>query len=168
MPVEIELKFKVDNLEKVLEKLKGVKPRIFYVKDTIFGKKGFEYKIRKRIVVSEKGVEVGFEKTKPLKGKIKKVIEEDIKTIERGFKEENSYEKVRFLFKRNGCEVAIDFYPIGIYCEIEGTEKRIKNLAKRLGFDIEKNITKNIDAVYCEYCKRRRRNPRLSWGFGRI
>jgi len=170
MAIEIELKFEIKDLDSLWKKLKGAGPAILYVHDKVFGRKGVDYKIRKRTEVSTKGINVGYQKTIPVKNKdkTKEVVEETIERLPNGFKSENSYEKIRFLFERARCEVSIDFYPIGIYCEIEGSEKRIKELAKELGFNPEKSIKKNIDLIYCDWCKKRNKKPRLYWGFGKI
>ncbi len=170
MAIEIELKFKVRNLDNLWKKLKGAEPNILYIHDEVFGKKRIDYKIRKRTEISAKGINVEHQRTIPVKNKdkTKKIIEETINRLPNSFKSENSYEKIRFLFKRGGCEVSVDFYPIGVYCEIEGNEKKIKKLAKKLGFDLEKSIKKNVDLIYCDWCKKRNRKPRLHWGFGKI
>jgi hypothetical protein len=39
---------------------------------------------------------------------------------------------VKFLFKREKYEITIDIYAFGIFCEIEGEEKTIKESLKNL------------------------------------
>ncbi|MCX6760743.1 MAG: hypothetical protein NTZ84_01370 [Candidatus Nealsonbacteria bacterium] len=148
--IELEFKFPVGNAQKLFEKIGGAPPKIAYILDEVYGSgKGFkEEKIRKRLVFSGRNKEIIYEKTKWLDGKIKKVRERKIKTLSKNLKLENSYEKIRFLYIRQGYEICIDFYPIGVFCEIEGKKKNIKKIAKKLGFNLKDNIEDNIDAYY--------------------
>jgi len=173
--VETELKFQVKDVIDLLNRIDGPKPKIFYVKDKVYGRKGTNWKVRKRTCFTDKTeVLEQFEKTIPLKANIKKVLEEEIKEIPEGFECENSYEKIRFLFKRSGYDIAVDFYPIGIFCEIEGPEKVISDVAERLGFELCDNIKENVDTLYCRWAERNfskasnRKQPLLHWGFGKL
>lgn len=166
--IEKELKFRVNNLNQLVKKLKGVKPKIFYVKDEVFGKDDIEYKIRKRTKIGNNGIKVSFEKTTPIKREIKTVKEERVDGVPEDFECGCSYEKIRYLYRRNNCDVTIDIYPIGIFCEIEGDEDKIRETADYLGFDEKDNIKKNADTLYCEWAKGRGKEPLFNWGFGKL
>ena len=148
--IEIELKFPVRNIYRLFEKIDGVCPKVSYILDEIYGcGKGYrEEKIRKRIVFLNGKKEIIYERTRWLDGKIKKVREKKIKTLSKRLNLENSYEKIRFWYEREGYDICIDIYPIGIFFEIEGEPGEIKKIAKELGFNLKNNISENIDAYY--------------------
>ena len=159
--LETELKFKINDLRAFLLKLKGVKPRVFYIQDEVWGGKA-KYKIRKRFIWENGKVKIKLIRTTPKKGKVKSIIEETISRTPKGFKKQNSYDKIRYEFQRYQCKITIDFYTIGVFCEIEGNEKQIISASKKLGFNLKDNLIKNIDAIYYEQTKK----PKLNWGFG--
>ena len=161
--IETELKFKVKEPLKLLEKIDGVRPKVLYIQDSIYNKGKDRLRVRKTF----KGgfIDTDIEKTTRLEGDVKKVIEEKIKRIPKGYKLRNSYDKIRYAFKRNGYEIAVDFYSIGVFCEIEGNEIIIKKVAKELG--LKNNIKDDIDSIYCKMCEELGFSPRLHWGFGK-
>ena len=151
--IETELKFSVKNpmrLFKELSKVIKKPPKVFYVLDEIYGAGGGykEEKIRKRTVFHSGKTKIIYEKTKWLGGKIKKVKEKKINGFAKQLKLENSYEKIRFFYKVRDYDICIDFYPIGVFLEIEGDTTRIKEIARKLGFSLEDNIKENIDFYY--------------------
>jgi len=151
--LETELKFPVKNPVRLFQKLSKVikkPPEVFYILDQIYGSgKGYkEEKVRKRTIFHSGKVEFIYEKTKWIGGKIKTVTEKKIKGIPSGLKLENSYEKIRFFYKTRDYDICIDFYPIGVFLEIEGDMKKIKEIAKEIGFDLRDNIKENIDFYY--------------------
>ena len=164
--IEIEYKFKLESPVELFVKIEG-DPKITYIKDEIYGTGlGVPPKVRKRTIVDEQGiVSVNYEKTQEQKGKIKTVQEEDVKGIPKNFKIENSYEKIRYLYDKESYDIAIDFYSIGIYCEIEGPERIITRVAKELGLDVSKTLTDNIDSLYR---KNKNYNNLYHWGFGKL
>jgi len=113
---------------------------------------------------------VSYEGTKILKtrGSIKYIKEVAIKDIPKGFVCENSYDKIRFLFKRPDYEVTIDIYAFGKFCEIEGEENKTRQVAKKLGFDPKDSLKENIDLLYCKWAKKNKRKELYHWGFGRL
>ena len=142
--IEIEIKLKVDNPVELLKKLDGKKPKIFYVKDEVFGSR-VKPKIRKR-TMSGNINKIEIQRTTPIISEnVNKKLEENLKRIPEGYKCENSYDKIRFKYKRDSCNVMVDFYSIGCFIEIEGTEKDIQKVAKSLKLDITKNISDNIE-----------------------
>lgn len=168
--IEIELKFRVFDPIALFRKIGGAKPQILYIKDKVYGTGyGIPPKIRERTIFDQDGVvRVNYEKTRGFNGRIKKVLEEKVTKIPDGFNCENSYEKIRYFFDRCDYKVMVDFYPIGVFCEIEGNEKKIKEVAVKLGFDLKDNISRNIDTIYREEAKLRGQNDLFHWGFGKI
>jgi len=165
--LEIELKFPVVNPSALMTKIDGRKPEIMYIKDEVFNK-GKMPKVRKRTINYSNRVEVSFERTTPIQGGVmKKVVEEKITSLPKGYVCKNSYDKIRYAYVRGDCVITIDFYCFGVFCEIEGNEKVIKEVAKRLGFKLKDNITKNVDALFCDWCKKRKIIPPLHWGFSK-
>ena len=165
--IEIEYKFKVNNINDLLQQLKqGKQPKIFYVKDEIWGKEKDKSKIRKRTIIGNIN-KVIIEKTTPIKNKgVNKKLEETLKKIPSGWKCENSYNKIRWEYQRDSCVIAIDFYSIGVFCEIEGQEKYINLMAKKLRFNIKDNIKDNIDLVFVNSWKKNSKiEAPLHWGF---
>ena len=132
--------------------------RFFYCRDEIYGTKlGYHLpKIRKRTIVSPKGIEVIYERTKLLKTKndFNLSREKEIKKIPIGYKCESSYDKVRFYFKRPKYKICVDIYAFGIFCEIEGEIRTIRKVARQLGFDPKKSLKDNIDKLYCLWAKK--------------
>ncbi len=171
--LEIELKFKVKNISTLFQKLKNLNPRVLYIKDEIFGTGEMRknpVKIRKRTIYKENGeIKIEINRTTPIKDKVKKIIEQEVKRIPKKYICESSYEKIRYFYKLpHSVEVVIDFYPIGIFCEIEGELKYIKKTAKILGFSMKENIKKNIDILYVDWGKKNKKKFLFHWGFGRL
>ena len=134
--IETELKFSVESPIELFRKLKRFikKPlEVFYILDEIYGGgKGYrEEKVRKRTIFHSGKVEFIYEKTKWIGGKIKKVAEKKIKRIPSGLKLENSYEKIKFFYKTRDYDICVDFYPIGVFLEIEGNVRKIKEVAEK-------------------------------------
>ena len=169
--LEVELKFKVKNISTLFQKLKGIHPQIFYIKDEIFGTGEMRknpVKIRKRTIYKENGeMSIEINKTTPIKDTVKKIIEQEVKNIPKRFICESSYEKIRYSYALpHNVEVVLDFYPIGVYCEIEGELKQIKKIAKLLDFKMKDNIKKNIDILYVDWGKKNNKKFLFHWGFG--
>lgn len=161
--IEIEYKFKVENPIELFKIINGVKPKILYIQDFIYGKND-SLKIRKRVVFDGTRVEEIYQRTTLIDGEIKKIIEEDLKELPEGYVLENSYDKIRYNYKRQGYEIMVDFYTIGVFCEIEGGEKEIKKIAKELGFKLKDNIKENVDTIYCKNTD----TPKMNWGFATL
>jgi len=168
---EIELKFKIDDLEAMRKKLLDLgasdQGRVlehnekFDNQERLMGKKGHLLRLRKdkknRLTlkvfiaagqfkeVEEREVEVSdFQVTKNILQEI-------------GYQVVWIYEKYRQTYDYKNTEVVIDELPIGEnYLEIEGEEKDILCVIKDLGLDIKDSSTKTYVQVYREYCKRNR------------
>lgn len=162
--VEIELKYKITDVVGLLSRIDGPKQETLYIKDEIYGSDKVDWKIRKRTIFNWYQTREEYEKTTPLKSKkVKKVLEEKVEKIPKGFKCENSYDKIRFYFKRNSYEIAVDFYSVGVFCEIEGPERLIRQVARKL--NLSNNIKENVDTFYREYCQKEKIEEKDHWGF---
>lgn len=65
------------------------------------------------------------------------------------YQEENSYEKIRILFKDQAqTEITLDVYPFGAVAEIEGLPENIHTIASRLGFSPSDYVHKSADELY--------------------
>lgn len=170
MPIEIEIKFKIEDIRGLKKKLKtiGAKKIKRYFEynlalDTKEGKLkkskallrlrkaagkvilGYKRKIPSRKYKQEEEIEVevsDFEKTKKLLEKL-------------GFYKWFIYEKVREVYHYKNTEIVIDKLPFGTYLEIEGKEKDIKTAIDKLGLDIKQGSTLNYKQLYKQYCKKK-------------
>lgn len=76
------------------------------------------------------------------------------------------YEKYRTVFAHGGLSrrvrpplLMVDETPIGTYLELEGPERWIDRVARRLGYRPEDYITESYVALFVERCRRRGRKP---------
>jgi hypothetical protein len=166
--IEIEYKFELN--DKDLKKLlsKGMIVSCDFIIDKIYGKKGVKEKIRVRENPRYSGKEI--EKVGWIKKGTKS--EEDLKKLPKGWKLENSYNKIRCeylgLFDAIACNILIDFYTIGAFLEIEGEiEEDVARVSKELGFNPKDRIKEGIDEIFCNKMKKRGIKPPLHWGFGK-
>lgn len=169
---EIELKFKVKDYERVIEKIREIAKHVssayeqtimFDDRDKSLFKKDARLRLRKikDLTSNKEGGELSYKKPKT-REEVK--VEEEYKTpvdfeetkriIENiGFRKVSSYERIRDKFRMEGAEIVIDSFPFGDFVEIEGEIEKIKNIASRLGFDMKDNITKSCDDIYADLCK---------------
>lgn len=78
-----------------------------------------------------------------------------------GYKPQFIYEKYRTEYAQGVEEgvVTVDETPIGIYAELEGTEKWIDSTAKTLGLADTDYITASYGALYLKWCEREGIDP---------
>lgn len=78
-----------------------------------------------------------------------------------GYQPHFVYEKYRteYMDSDDGGIVTLDETPIGIYAELEGTEKWIDSTAKNLGFADKDYITASYGALYLQWCEREGIDP---------
>jgi hypothetical protein len=172
---ELEVKFKIDKVDMLFQKLSEVSVYIEtkYIRDVIWGYKddnspNRKYRFRTEIKGNVKIYELTSkykidyqENSKMLmsveeifyKGDSYKIACETLQSLG-NLKEENSYEKVRFVFKINEVEVDVDIYPFGVILEIEGSEDRIQNIVKLLDLDINDAIKQNADEVFLDWARK--------------
>lgn len=71
------------------------------------------------------------------------------------------YQKYRREFLLDGVHVAVDETPIGNYAEFEGSEERIRSLARRMGIAESRFLRVSYYSLYLEYCQRTGKAPEL-------
>lgn len=78
-----------------------------------------------------------------------------------GYQSKFIYEKYRteFVEQEPGGIVTLDETPIGIYAELEGTEKWIDSTARILGIADKDYITSSYGALYLQWCEREGLEP---------
>ncbi len=166
--IEKELKFSVSDIAAAVSNIRKIAEfeNVLYIKDTIFGC-GAKKKIRLRVTDDYKKQNIEavhkyrLQSDNQVKTEIEEILyqgnnlNEALKSIaEQGdFKEENSYEKIRAVYKENNTEICLDIYPFGVWLEIEGETDSIWETAKKLGYDREEAITLNADELYLKWNK---------------
>jgi adenylate cyclase class IV len=167
--IEKESKFKVENIAEILNKIRSLASyhHTEYIRDSIWGMQGSTKKIRLRVTddCSDQHIEAIYKykvnEDQGIKTEIEeylyvgKSIKEATKAIEKegAFKEENSYEKMRTIYRTQNSEITLDIYPFGTWIEIEGEIEDIWHISKKLGYKKEDAISQNADELYLEWIK---------------
>lgn len=173
MADEIELKFLISDYQEVFNAILSIGEHektayeltVMYDNDkkTLY-EDDSRLRLRKIIDLKddEESCELSYKKPKTREG-IK--VEEEMEVETSSFKDSeeilarlgyhnvSSYERIRETFKVKTCKVTLDNFPFGYILEIEGEEEDIKNVAKRLNFNLKDNTTKSCDDIYAEICK---------------
>lgn len=164
---EIELKFKIDDDEKIRKLLKDKKAE--------FIGKAFERTIRfdtedKKLEKEGKFIRTrtGFKDVITFKKKVeskefkeREEIELEISDIERmnmilrniGFSKSLIMEKYREKWNLNNTEIVIDELPMGKFVEIEGDKDSIKEVAEYLMLDLNQKITVTYWEIWKDFSK---------------
>ena len=165
---EIEIKFKIDNPNLIRKILKREKMH--------FIGKAFEKTFRFDTTdknLEQRGqflrVRTGFKNVITFKRKIenkkfkeREEIELEISNPEKmmmilenlGFTKILIMEKYREKWRSDDIEIVIDRLPMGMFIEIEGEEKVIKEMVKTLGFDFKDRITGTYWDLWREFSKK--------------
>lgn len=166
--VENEIKLPIDDTAVTISRLREVSnySHTTYMRDVIYGIAGEKKKIRLRMLDNFANVSIEATYKYSLKDdrEIKRAIEEilykgqsleaalSMIQLQGDFKEENSYEKIRVVFNASQeVLITVDIYPFGSWLEIEGEVDRIKNIAKKLGFNPKDYITLGADDLYLQW-----------------
>ena len=173
--IEIEHKYVLVNKKDVISRLLRMgfvlqKPRTYELSEMFDNKDSLMQKTDGRIRVRKSGEEVEFCYKKPILRKgIKKEIEYEIlvnsytelvKIIKKmGFSKTTSYERYRTLYKKQKVKATIDEYPFSLFLEIEGSEKIVAKIAKKLGFEYKKNLTDSCDTLFTKWRKKHGLKP---------
>jgi predicted adenylyl cyclase CyaB len=173
MAEEIELKFLISDYHKVFHRILSIGEHektayeltVMYDNDkkTLY-KEDSRLRLRKIIDLKDdrESCELSYKKPKTREGiKIEEEIEVETSSFKDseeilarlGYRSVSSYERIRDTFRVNTCKVTLDNFPFGYILEIEGDEENIKNVAKRLNFNLKDNTTKSCDDIYAEICK---------------
>jgi adenylate cyclase, class 2 len=162
--IEVELKYNIENLEQLKEKINNlqadlVKNRIYELSVMYDNELEIMQKTDGRIRLRKSGDEVEFCYKKPITREgIKKEIEYEVnvsnfETLEKiinemGYFSVSSYERYRTTYKLDNAKITIDEYPFANFLEIEGEDAKILEVSKKLGFNTEKNITDSCDSLF--------------------
>ncbi len=65
------------------------------------------------------------------------------------------YQKYRQEYALDGVHVAVDETPIGSYAEFEGSEKGIRDLARKIGIAESQFLRSSYYSLYLEYCQQK-------------
>ena len=173
MKKEIEIKFFVDDLAPVRRKLKKLGAKFegaWSEHDFMLDNRNRDLKKRKEVLRIRKGDGVSF---LTFKSKVRatggfKVADEhqleisDALTLKKifghlGFKVVFEYKKPRREYwKYFGSHVTLDSFPFGKFVEVEGSEKRIRQIAKKLDLDFHRTSAKSYRRLVEEYKKNKK------------
>lgn len=172
--IEVEYKFFVDDKESLIKildrKTKNKKPRQYQSSVMFDNPAGLmqvtDGRIRVRTLGKSGNKVLTYKKPLPPKNGAKREIEYEIsfqdpngqieKILEAmEFTPTTSYERYQTSWEINGVHVTLDEYPYADIIEIEGEKERIERLAKELGFDTRKGLTKPVDTLFQEWRKKR-------------
>jgi len=165
--LEIELKFRIDDPEKIAKKLRGMGAMLAssgFERNIIWDRRGELKKSGLLLRLRSYGshADITTKKKMPsVRFKVRKEIVVNIENFEKGKELLESlgyskvwvYEKKRQTWEMNGVGVNIDEVPIGNFVEIEGSEEKIVDTAKKLGLDMKESIPKSYMKLYIEYCE---------------
>jgi adenylate cyclase, class 2 len=166
MYIEKEVKFKINNPDKIKKKFEELNAKCLgsdFQRTIRFENNG---KLKEQGLFLR--VRSGFKNTITLKSKIpgasehiyqREEIELEISDIEKmqeiikklGFNDEMIMEKYRTKYELNDCEIVVDKLPFGDYIEIEGEEKKIFDLINKLNLDKNKLINKTYWDLFEDY-----------------
>lgn len=162
--IEIELKFEIKKEKTITSRLIKlgfkIKNKKTYEKTVMFDNPQKLMQITDgRVRLRQTGKKIEFSYKKPLTREgIKKEIEyevevSDFKKIVKilemmKFAQTTSYERYRTEFGKNGVKATIDEFPFATFLELEGSENKIKNIARDLGFNLNDNITDSCDTIF--------------------
>lgn len=177
MPVETEIKIRVDNIGSLRKRLRGLgfhvhEPRVFE-SNTIFDFTNSKLRragellrlreVRRKLLITYKGrSQQGPYKTREeieSRGGDAAAMVEILLRL--GLKPTFRYEKYRTEYMRQGSRgiVTVDETPVGNYLEIEGTPAWIESTARELGHDPSEYITKSYGALYFDFCREKKVKP---------
>jgi len=167
MALEIEVKFRIEDSAKIVEKLKelgaervnsGFESNISFDKNGELKRAGNLVRLRsydghadityKKHVSSDK-----FSIREETIVKIDS-FENGKRLLEAlGFKPIWIYEKKRQTWEFDGVGILVDAVPIGNFVEIEGPEEKIAETAEKLGLDMRDALPLSYGELFMEHCK---------------
>lgn len=167
MNIEKEIKLPISDVPAMLAALRdtGQPGETSYIRDSIFGTKSHQRRIRMRLVDNFFGQRIVVEYKYPIESKdgIKTEVEErlyegtDLRAAvaaiqgQGDFQEQNSYEKIRTEFHLPAIQATVDIYPFGAWLELEGGPTEIWRMAEHLGYQKKDARTENADQLYLEW-----------------
>lgn len=162
---EIEIKFKVENVEALREKLDTVgrlkQARLFEDNIVFDDERGTLFKNRQLLRLRSSTTVLLTFKDPVEQGRYKIMEEHEIAVSDfnaalslltgLGYRQVFRYQKYRTEYRVDEALVLLDETPIGNYIEIEGATRLIDRIADQLGFDLNEGISKNYLQLYREY-----------------
>ena len=179
--IEVELKFGVNDLNGLVEKIIGAefketRPRIYELSVMYDNPDGLMQKTDGRIRLRQSGDRIEFAYKKPISREgIKKEVEyqvivsdllnlqEILREIE--FVPVSSYERYRTEYLLDDVKITLDEYPFASFVEIEGEEKDIVEVAGRLDFRLADNLTDSCDTLFTKWREQKGLAPKLHMKF---
>jgi hypothetical protein len=169
---EVEIKFQITQLDELLAKLNKNSQflKTLYIRDVIYGtgsgpnEKKFRLRIENSMeninyeVVSKYKVEENHKFTVSLeeifyKGDDKEKAIAAIKKFG-NYQEENSYEKIRLIFKKDDLDLCVDIYPYGVVLEIEGDIKESEKFIEKIGLNLNEATNDNADELFVKWAQK--------------
>lgn len=173
--IEIELKFEIEDVEKVAQGLKGLgfasKRERTYEKTVMYDNPAGLMQITDgRVRVRQSGNRVEFSYKIPItRDGIKRELEHEVvvsdfseleKILEKmEFTPTTSYERYRTELEKDGVKATIDEFPFAKFLELEGPEDQIKAAAEGLGFAMKDNLTDSCDTLFTKWRQEQGLNP---------
>jgi len=167
MPQEIEIKFRVSDLQSLTRKLKAAKfhlvTRRTHEMNTLYDLPGEVLRQRKQLLrLRQYGSEWKLTHksgTKAARHSSREELEtsvEDGKKMDSilralGYSPSFRYEKFRAEWSDGKGNVVVDQTPIGNFCEIEGPPRWIDQTAKKLGVSRDQYIMKNYATLFSDW-----------------
>jgi adenylate cyclase class 2 len=167
--LEIEVKFRVDDPGKIVERLKQAGAR--KVDDGLernikFDREGELFKANSLLRLRSYSGRADITYKKRLPSEKFMMREEVILNVDSfaggkklleaiGFKPDFRYEKKRQTWEINGVGVLVDVLTIGSFIEIEGPKEKIVETAEKLGLDMRDAIPLSYGELFTEYCKKK-------------
>jgi adenylate cyclase class 2 len=167
MPIETEVKIKIENIEQIKQKIIEIRAELFkkraFQRDIAFDTKGKLKKngeclrIRDNSIFTYKGP-----KQKGSKMKIREEIEIMVDNgnylteilAKLGYYPTQRKEKYRESYIFHLTKICLDETPMGSFLEIEGSKESVLDVAKRLGFTEKSFINKAYGELWEEYAKK--------------
>ena len=167
--LEIEVKFRIDCPEKVIEKLKEIgakKVDSGFERNIKYDRDGQLSKAKELLRLRTYEGKSDITHKRPVPSERFKVREETVVRIDDyekgkklmealGFEPSGRYEKKRQTWEWKGVGILVDLMPfLGNFIEIEGSEEKIAETAEELGLDMQDAIKKDYGELFEEYLKR--------------
>lgn len=174
MKREVELKFFVDDLEPIRKRLKKIGAKCSWAgkeKDLLLDSKSQLIRKRRGTLRLRDSFDKILTYKEPVKGgknkkfKIRNEYEvsvDDVDTLKfilgrLGFSPWFSFTKPhREYWRYQGAAITLDLYPFCKFVEVEASQKKIKEIAKKLGLDFARSTTKSYVALLREHSKEKR------------
>ena len=167
MAKEIEIKFAVEDEEKMAEKLlssgarkvfEGLEHNVVFDNGQLH-KSGMLLRLRKTsdgksVLTFKKGVrKAEFKEAEEIETGVSDFKEAKKILTGLGYKIFWIYEKQKSVFSLGNAEVSLDRLPFGTFIEIEGAKPEIRKAITKLGLDPKKGNTQSYLGLYKKYCK---------------